>query len=180
MTERYMVKGISIRSKLEYVRDRFGAGAEEQMRSGLKGKSELVPLLDSSWYPYTLYEEINRAIADRFHGGNVLALREVGAYSAEKALTSVYRSFARGTLVDFLGRIGAVHDTYYNQGSMRTEMRPDGRSATVTMTGAASYSEAEAEIATGFLLGAARLLGHPRAACSRKISKEGVTLTISW
>jgi hypothetical protein len=181
MREEYKVKGIAVRTKFDYVRENHGKSAEEALKSGLVQYRSHMPLLDSSWYPFAFYDDVIRAIATRFFSGHLTGLREVGVYSAQQALTTVYKSFARsGSVAEFFKRIGSVHSTYYNLGEMRDEADPAGNGCTVLLSGAPVYSEADQEISVGFFLGACRLLGKPEARCSVRTANGGVRYELRW
>jgi len=181
MREEYKVKGIAVRTKFEYVRDQHGPAAEEALRPVLDHYKALMPLLDSSWYPFSLYDEVIRTIATRFFGGRLAGLREVGVYSAQQALTTVYKSFARsGNVTEFFKRIGSVHSTYYNLGEMHDEVDPAGNGCTVIQSGAPLYSEADQEISAGYFLGACKLLGKPQARCNVKATRDSVRYELRW
>ena len=93
MTDEYRVKGSSIRSKFEFVHDRFGEAAERRLKERFRDHG-ILPVLDSVMYPFAEYDAVNRAIAEEFLDGDLTRLAEVGAYSAQKVLTGVYRAFA--------------------------------------------------------------------------------------
>jgi len=155
----YQVKGSTIKSKLAFVADRFGAAARDELTEPLRARG-LLPILDGSWYPFDLYVEVLRAIADRFYGGDRARLEEIGAYSAEKALTTTYRAFATGKgFFDFLDRLALLHGQFYNLGEMRVERRDAERACDIVLTGAPTYPQEDVYIASGFYAGAGRYLG---------------------
>jgi hypothetical protein len=181
MPQEYLVKGIAIRTKFEYVRDHHGVAADESFRAAFTHHKGLMPLLDSSWYPFAVYDEVIRAIAAKFFSGQLAGLREVGAASAEKALTTVYKSFARsGDVAGFFERIGSLYSTYYNVGLMKAQMSAAGSGCTLLLSGAPQYSPADLEVSAGFFLGACKLLGKPQARCSIHSAKEGVHYDLKW
>jgi hypothetical protein len=150
-------------------------------RADLGHRKELTPLLDSSWYPFAIFDEVIRAVATRFFAGRLAGLRDVGNFSAEKALTTVYRSYVRAAdIPGFLGRLGSLHQTYYNQGEMTAEMDPSGGGATVSLLGAPVHSDADNEVTAGFLLGACRLLGKPAARCACRVAGGAVRWELHW
>ncbi len=181
MREEYKVKGIAIRTKLDYVKEKHGHAAEEVLKASFGHYKSLMPLLDSSWYPFALYDEVIRAIAERFFAGHLSGLREVGTYSAQQALTTVYKSFARsGDVAEFFKRIGSVYSTYYNLGEMHGEAEPTGNGYSLTLSGAPLYSEADLELSAGYFLGACKLLGRPQASCSYKAVNGSVHYDLRW
>jgi hypothetical protein len=181
MREEYKVKGIAVRTKLDYVRERHGTAAEAEVKAGLDRYKSLMPLLDSSWYPFALYDDVLRVIATRFFAGHLTGLREVGTHSAQSALTSVYKSFARsGNVAAFFERIGALYSTYYNLGQMQATFDPTGAGCTILLSGAPVYSPADLEVSAGFFVGACKLLGKPGARCSFRSAKDSVHYELRW
>ena len=159
MGDEYQVKGSSIRSKFDYVHERFGEAAERQLEERFRERG-ILPVLDSVMYPFEAYDAVNRAIAEQFFDGDLSRLSEVGAYSARKVLTGVYRAFAAGKdYPGFLRRAAVLHERFYSHGGMDVNLGDDGKSCEILLRGAPTYSEADLHIAGGFYAGAAELLG---------------------
>ncbi len=159
MSDDYRVRGSSIRSKFDFVHDRFGDGAERRLKERFRERG-ILPVLDSVMYPFEDYDAVNRAIAEEFFDGDMSGLSEVGAYSAQKVLTGVYKAFAAGKdYSGFLRRAAVLHERFYSHGGMQVDLAEDGRSATIVLRGAPTYSESDLYIAGGFYAGAAHLLG---------------------
>ena len=159
MSDDYRVKGSSIRSKFDFVHDRFGEGAERRLKERFRARG-ILPVLDSMMYPFEDYDAVNRAIAEQFFDGDLSRLSEVGTYSAQKVLTGVYRAFAAGKdYPGFLRRAAVLHERFYSHGGMQVELAEDGKGCTIELRGAPTYSESDLYIAGGFYAGAAHLLG---------------------
>jgi len=136
MSDDYRVKGSSIRSKFDFVRDRFGEAAEGQLKERFRERG-LLPVLDSVMYPFDDYDALNRAIAAEFFDGDLSRLSEAGAYSAQQVLTGVYRAFAAGKdYPGFLRRAAVLHERFYSHGGMDVELADDGKSCQILMQGA--------------------------------------------
>ena len=179
--EEYRVRGSSISSKFEFVRVRFGTEAELQLKEQFADHEQLFPILDSSWYPFELYDEINRAIADRFFDGELSGLVEVGSYSAEKVLTSVYKAFAEGKdFVGFLLRAALLHERFYSQSQMDVTLGEDGVSAEILLRDAPTHSEADLHMAAGFYAGAAKLLGVKGYRDEYNLIQDGAHFQLRW
>jgi hypothetical protein len=177
----YSVKGSAIRMKFEFVRDRFGAKAETAIRAHFRNRQELEPLLDVSWVPFTLYEEINQYIARVHYGGNVASLQEVGAYSADRGLQSIYKSWVRGkAFIDFLRQMTEYYKTFYSAGDLVVSVGEDGQSATLSFRNAPQYSQAELHIATGFFVGSAKVMGLPDVTHEATLRPSGMELKLRW
>lgn len=177
----FSVKGSSISSKFDFVRETFGAAAERELRDGLRGEADLGTILDSGLYPFDLYNRILEAIAERFYGGDLSRLEEVGAYSARTSLTTIYRAFTQGKdFLGFLSRIGLLHERFYSEGKMAVEVQPDRRGARIHLSGAPRYSDADLFVAGGFYVGAGKLLGLESIDYELARTDEGATFHLRW
>ena len=178
--EDYWVKGSSIKSKLEYVRDRFGAEAEGVLKHRF-ARQGLFLILESEWYPYALFDELCVAIAENHFGGNLERLLEVGAYSAERTLRSTYVAYLEGgDFLRFLGRISALHGRLYNQGSMEVVVNVDGKSCCLRLRGAPEYREADIQVAAGFYVGSAHCCGLRDVRHRIERLDGGVDISLNW
>lgn len=176
----YMVKGSSIKSKFEFVAERFGPKAEADL-AGRLHHHNIFPILDSDWYPFSLYDEINVEIARMFYRGNLKKLTEVGEYSAQKTLTTLYKSYIQGKdFVRFLKRLALLHQRYYNMGEMDIALGQDQRSCTITLKGAPSYTEPDSYIAAGFYVRAAKLCGLNKVSYDLRHDPSQVQFVITW
>ena len=181
MGDEYRVKGSSINSKFEFVRERLGGAAEGRLIDRLRDFENHFPILDSAWYPFTIYDQINRAIAELFFDGDLERLKEVGMFSAESVLNSVYKSFAQGKdYVGFLRRAAILHGRFYDAGKMEVILGDDGRSAEVVHTDAPVYSEADLHVASGFYIGAGRSLGLDDVRSEFRMTPTGVRFRLRW
>lgn len=180
MASDYRVKGSSIRSKFDFVRERFGEAAERRLKERFRDR-DLLPVLDSAMYPFAVYDEVNRAIADEFYGGDLTRLAEVGRYSAQKVLTGVYRAFAAGKdFAGFLDRAAMLHERFYSEGTMKVAMDDGGKACHIVLSGAPTYSEADLQIAGGFYAGAAELLGVEALEWDLSRDERGARFDLRW
>lgn len=176
----YCVKGSSIKSKLHFVKERFGAEAERALKAGLSANGHFL-ILDSDWYPYKVFDDLCIAIADNHFGGDLERLFEVGEFSAEQTLRSVYEAFVEGgDFLRFLSRIAALHGRFYNEGRMDVAVSPGGNACEIELRGAPQYSEADIQIAAGFYVGAARTCGLHRVRHEVRRRPDGVDFTLRW
>ena len=132
-------------------------------------------------YPFELYDSINRAIADRHYDGDVSRLEEVGSFSAEQVLTSIYRAFAEGKdFLGFLSRIQLLHQRFYTHGTMAVDIGDEGKSTRITLAGAPTYSDADLQVAAGFYLGVGKLLGLENIRLHFERRDDGAVFDLSW
>jgi hypothetical protein len=116
------VKGSAITSRVRYVRDRFGESAIRQVkialgdkhRSALEGK-----VLPHAWVPYELFIALNTEIDRLFGKGDLALCREMGRYSAEVNLPTLYRIFYRlGTPMFIFSKAARLWQVHYDSGEM--------------------------------------------------------------
>lgn len=181
MTSVYSVKGSAIRMKYEFVRNRFGPDAETRMRAHFRDRPELEALLDVSWVPFSLYEEMNQYIASTHYGGDITRLQEVGEYSADRSLQSIYKSWVRGKAFrEFLRQMTEYYKTFYSAGELVVTVGDDLESATLTFRNAPQYSPAELNIAVGFFIGSARVMGLENVTHQASLLPRGMEIKIRW
>ncbi len=179
MTSELQVKGSTIRSKLDFARDRLGPEAEAGLQRALQSMDDSL-LLDSSWYPFATYDALLRKIADSHFGGDLEKLRNVGAYSAEKALERTYEAYTRkGDFAYFLQRISALHDRFYSAGRLVVTAHGEGF-CELELVDSPVVSEADVQVAVGFYLGAAQRMGLTRARCGFTIEDGRVCYRLEW
>lgn len=177
MASEYSVTGRSIVSKLDFVRVAHGRTVARSLTADL----ELPELDPDLWYPFDLYDRLLRAIAERCYSGELARLYDVGAFSAEHALTTTFKKVAdSGDMVGMLERFGVVHQQSYNAGRAAVLADPEGRRITVHLAGAPTYSEADLWVAAGFYAGAAQLLGCHTAECRFCLTEDGGHLELKW
>ncbi|MFQ5350144.1 MAG: hypothetical protein ACE5EG_06865 [Thermoanaerobaculia bacterium] len=180
MSADYRVKGSSIRSKFEFVRDRFGEAAARALKERFRQRG-ILPVLDSKMYPFEDYDVVLRAIAEEFFDGDLSRLAEVGAYSAQQVLTGVYRAFAAGKdFPGFLSRAAVLHERFYSHGGMDVDLEEDGKSCRIVLEGAPTYSESDLYIAGGFYAGAADLLGIKSLDWDLSWDSSGARFQLRW
>lgn len=181
MSSDYSVKGSSISSKFDFLRDRFGAAAEKAFKDDFVNEPGLFPVLDSQWYPFALYDRINRAIAYQYFSGDIRQLEQVGKFSAERVLSTTYSMYADGKdFVGFLKRAAVLHQRFYSQGKMEVSIGEDGKSAMILHSGADIYSDADLHVAAGFYIGAGEKTGASRLRCKMVQIPAGAQFRLSW
>ena len=113
------VKGVVLKSRLEYVKSRGGAPMVELVLSRLRdGHRKVLSdlILPVGWYPFEINEELDRTIALCLGGGRPL-LREMGAQSALDGLGSTQKNLVRERdLHGLLKHSAQIHKLYYDTG----------------------------------------------------------------
>jgi hypothetical protein len=71
------------------------------------------------WYPLALFVELNQALDRLFGAGDTALIRELGRYSADANLTTIYRLFYKvGTVRWILSRGPRLWGVHYDAGSL--------------------------------------------------------------
>ncbi|MCG8454760.1 MAG: hypothetical protein MI919_00655 [Holophagales bacterium] len=173
------VKGGSIRSKIAFVASTFGPAAEAELVAEL-AEQGYAQVLEASWYDYDLFDHVLRFIADRWLGGDLGRLRDVGRFSARTALTTTYAFYlGRGDLPGFLGRISKLHERYYSRGSL-TVLEQGATRCRLKLHGAGFYREPDLQVAAGFYMGAAELLGCREVRCRIEPGPDEADFLLEW
>ena len=181
MSSEYSVKGSTIRMKFEFARDRFGAEAEATMRSRFRHRKELAALLDVSWIPFSVCEEINQYIARAHFGGDLTGLRQLGAFAADRGLNSIYKIWVSGkTFLNFLPQMSQYHKTMYSAGDLNVMIGEDQTSAILSFRNAPQYSQAELHTATGFFVGSAKVMGISDVTHVAVLVPKGMEIKLRW
>ncbi|MFB6203781.1 MAG: hypothetical protein ABEK01_04805 [Candidatus Nanohaloarchaea archaeon] len=90
------VKGVVLKNQKRFVKDRYGEKGWEDLTGELDEESAEVlqeTILESSWYPYGHFREMNEKVSEVFDGED--SVRELGRYDTEKALSGVYSIWAK-------------------------------------------------------------------------------------
>jgi hypothetical protein len=156
------VKGLVLKSRIDYVREFFGHDAWDRVLAVLPPGTRAAlqdGVLASSWYPIPLYVEMLSAIDLTFGKGDLALCRDMGRYSARSALSGVYQCSNRGKDVGFANRTAPmIWKQYYDSGKMTTESGGRGR-AIVRVRGFAEPHAALCLGTLGWLEGANRVWG---------------------
>jgi hypothetical protein len=178
MSNEYRIKGSSLKTKFEFVRETFGDRAAAELEGHFD--RSLFPILDSSWYPFSFNSEVNRILVNTYLDGDVSRMREVGIFSAERVLTTVYKFFTSGrTFIEFMRRAETLHETCYSEGGMKVTVGSDGKSCEIHLR-APYFSQVDMHVAAGFYIGAARLLGESDVTCDTTPEAGGARFVIRW
>ena len=179
MSEPYRVQGSTILSKLDFSAETQGEEAKRQLEAYLESAG-VSQVLDADWYPFALYDGVLRRLAADHFSGNLSRLREVGVYSAGKALGNTYAAYAaRRDFPLFLQRISSLHGRFYSAGRLAVTATGDDF-CELELTGAPEISYADVYIAAGFYIGAARLMGLEQARCRFQVGDTRVHYRLDW
>jgi len=178
MDNDYKIKGSSIRTKFQFVKEKYGDAAEQALQGQFD--RSLFPILDSSWYPFSFNEKISLTIVRAHFAGDMSRLREVGAFSATRVLTSVYKFYATAKgFIEFLRRAELLHETCYSKGGMKVDIGGDLKSCDIYLR-APIFSEADMHVAAGFYEGAAAFFGETGITCTCAHEGHGAHFHMAW
>jgi uncharacterized protein (TIGR02265 family) len=113
------VKGAMVRAHLQYIRDHLGEEAVERTLAALPEsmRTELRNVHAASWCAFETLIMLDRAIARAAGHDERKLFRELGAFSAQINLSTVYRAFRREDIHDFFRRSATLHRQFQDFGS---------------------------------------------------------------
>lgn len=132
------VKGTAVSASVVYLKGRLGQEAFDQTLDGLSPEARATlsgTVLSSGWYEFSHLLEMMVAAERRLPRGAKPLAWEMGRYSAESGLKTVYKIFFKVADVSFiLKKASQVFSNYYDSGHMET-VKNEGKSATLVLTG---------------------------------------------
>src|SRR4030095_16183102 len=90
------IKGAILESRMQFVRDRFGADALEGVLGALSNSDQGVlrkPINPSGWYNFQICQRLDDAIVQVIGKGDARLFEEMGAASAQQNLTGVQKFY---------------------------------------------------------------------------------------
>lgn len=179
-SEDFQVKGSSIRSKLYFAQQCLSPEVCSRLGRWLRGFANSEQILDANWYPFELYDGLLRTLAMEAYGGDLRRLEEVGIFSAEQALTTVYEVYAiQRDFPMFLRRISALHDRFYSRSKLELVGSGEGF-CEIQLSDVSVDFTADIHVASGFYIGAARLMGLDKVSCERRIEGQKALFRLDW
>jgi predicted hydrocarbon binding protein len=112
------VKGAMVRAHLQFVRDRFGEPALAETLKALPPAvaAEVHGLLPSTWCAFESLISLDRTIARTAHRDERDLVRELGRYSAQINLSTIYRAFHRDDIHEFFRNSAMLHRQFQDFG----------------------------------------------------------------
>jgi hypothetical protein len=118
------VKGSAVSSIPEFVKNRFGSRMNEWIGKMPPDSRQIMTnkILSSSWYPVREAVVVpTRAICDLFYGGDARGARESGRFSADHALSGIYKLFVKiGSPQFIIGKASNIFTSYYRPSEIKT------------------------------------------------------------
>jgi uncharacterized protein (TIGR02265 family) len=180
------LKGGIIQAHLKWAVERHGAEVTEAIRSSVSeqtAKVVLGPVLATLWYPFRTLIELDRALAKISGDDQAATYHELGRYSAEINLTTIYKAFAHGQPHEFFRREARLHRQFLDFGEV-VYSQSEPTACRLTMREYPCYSKVFCQSAEGYYERAAELHGGDsvRVAESECICEgaDGCTYEIAW
>lgn len=156
------VKGNIIKSRIAFVKERFGQEAWEKVRSALpeSDREQLGSLAMSvAWYDFELGKRLDEAIVSELGHGNTRIFQDMGRASARENLKGVHSSFLEPRDPQrFMAKAPLIYRFYYDTGQRSWE--PTGpTSGLLTTSGGETYSAADCATVIGWYEEALGMLG---------------------
>lgn len=155
------VKGNIIKSRIAYVKERFGQPAWEQVLAALPeaDRRRLGTVMNVGWYEFELGDRLDKAVVSVLGGGNTQVFREMGKASARENLTGVHSSFLEPREPQkFMAKAPVIYRFYYDTGDRTWE--PTGPcSGVLTTSGSETFSTADCATVMGWYEEALGMLG---------------------
>ena len=146
------VKGAMVRAHLQFVRDRLGEPALARTLSALPSAvaAELHGVLASTWCAFESLIALDRTIARVAGRDERELLRELGRYSAQINLSTIYRAFHRDDIHEFFRNSAMLNRQFQDFGDC--EYEPVGKTqGRISVRNAICYSPAYCTSEAGYL-----------------------------
>ena len=146
------VKGAMVRAHLQFVRDRLGEAALDRTLKALPPAvaAEVQGILATTWCTFESLIVLDRTIAHVAGRDERDLMRELGRYSAQINLSTIYRAFHRDDIHDFFRNSAMLHRKFQDFGDCEYEQvaKTHGR---ISIRNAASYSPTYCSSEAGYL-----------------------------
>ncbi len=156
------VKGNIIKSRIAFVKERFGQEAWERVLGALPEGDRgplATPAMSVAWYDFDLGSRLDEAIVAVVGKGDTAVFREMGRASARENLTGVHSSFLQPRDPQaFMAKAPLIYRFYYDTGQRTWE--PAGPTSGVLVTsGSETFSTADCATVMGWYEEALGMLG---------------------
>jgi uncharacterized protein (TIGR02265 family) len=155
------IKGAILKSRIAFVRDRFGEPGVERVRATLppEDQAALKSILTVRWYPFEIGKRLDDAIVAVCGDGDPAFFKQLGAASANKNLATLHKSLlAPGNPHAFLERARTIYALYYETGR-REYKRTGDRSGVLTTYDAETFSAPDCQTVIGWYERALEMCG---------------------
>ncbi len=155
------VKGNIIRSRIAFVKERFGDEAWEKVLTALPetDRPQLRSVMGVGWFEFELGDRLDKAIVAVVGGGNTRVFEEMGRASARENLGGPHSSFLQPRdPLKFLAKTPIIYRFYYDTGQRSWE-QTGPTAGVLTTTGSETFSTADCATVIGWHKEALDMLG---------------------
>lgn len=127
-TSKTNIKGSALASRLLWVRLNQGESGLDKLKSSVS--APLASVLESgavmaTWYPLSMFIELNIAIDKAFGKGDLGLIKALGRHGADANLTTIYRLFFKvGTVKWIMARAARLWGMHYDSGRLIVKQFP--------------------------------------------------------
>lgn len=149
-----------VRAHLQWARKHLGDEKTAAILTALppSNAAEIDGLLASTWCSFESLVRLDRAIATASGRNESEMMSELGRYSAEINLSTVYRAFRRTEIHDFFQRSAGLHTQFQDFGLSSYEV-VDETHGRMTIRDAACFSPVYCASSSGYYVEVVRLHG---------------------
>lgn len=155
------IKGAVLKSRMAFVKERFGEAGVQQVRASLPAEDQRVlsAILTVRWYPFEIGKRLDDAIVAVCGNGDPAFFKQLGAASADKNLRTLHKSFlSPGNPHAFLGKARTIYALYYETGHREYERTGD-HSGLLTTYDADTFSTHDCQTVIGWYERALQMCG---------------------
>ena len=156
------IKGNILKSRMAFVKERFGDAGWEEVRSALSAHDQKTLggiITNSGWYPFEVGKRLDEAIVATVGRGSFSVFGELGRASARENLGGVHHGLLTpGDPEAFLRKAQMIYQFYYDVGRRTWESTGPG-SGVLTTNDAETYSEADCATVIGWYKEALSMCG---------------------
>jgi uncharacterized protein (TIGR02265 family) len=156
------IKGMVIKSRIDFVKENFGQGSWERVLKALPAQDQEAlkgMVVAATWYPFEMGKHLDKAIVDVLGKGDKKFFEKLGVKSAQKSLTKEHKSFLTpGKPQAFMGRANMIYRYYYNTGN-REYNETGPTSGVMTTFNAETFSEPDCLTVIGWYKEALKMCG---------------------
>ena len=146
------VKGAMVRAHLQFVRDRLGEAAMTRTLEAIPASvaAEVQGVLTGTWCAFESLVLLDRAIARAAGRDERELMRELGRYSAQINLSTIYRAFHRDDIHEFFRHSATLHRQFQDFGTCEYEHIGEGHGR-ISVRDAVCFSPAYCSSEVGYL-----------------------------
>jgi predicted hydrocarbon binding protein len=146
------VKGAMVRAHLQFVRDQLGEPALALTLKALPPAvaTEVQGILASTWCKFESLVVLDRTIARVAGRDERELMRELGRYSAQINLSTIYRAFHRDDIHEFFRNSATLHRQFQDFGDCEYENVGEGHGR-ISVRNAVCFSPAYCSSEAGYL-----------------------------